>query len=92
MSAGELYFIDPPAGTGLDVMALTGPLPDSEQWAEIVGPALAPYTVDWDPWQMVDVLTDEQLQKMQAATAAGTQQVDTAPPGQQQGGSERKPS
>jgi hypothetical protein len=39
----------------MDVMAVTGPLPDRDAWAEAVGPALAPYTVDWEPWEVVDV-------------------------------------
>lgn len=34
---------------------MTGPLPDKDQWAAVVGPVLAPYTVDWEPWTIVDV-------------------------------------
>jgi hypothetical protein len=43
----------------MDVMAVTGPLPDRAAWAAAVGPALAPYTVDWEPWEVVDVSPEE---------------------------------
>jgi hypothetical protein len=36
-------------------MAITGPLPDKKEWAEVVGPVLAPYTVDWERWEVVEM-------------------------------------
>ncbi|GBF88495.1 hypothetical protein Rsub_01208 [Raphidocelis subcapitata] len=52
---GEVSFIDPPVGSQLDVLALTGPLPDRREWAQAVGPVLAPYTVDWEPWEIQEI-------------------------------------
>lgn len=52
---GEVSFIDPPVGSQMDVLAVTGPLPDRREWARAVGPVLAPYTVDWERWEVQDV-------------------------------------
>jgi len=52
---GEVHYIDPPEGSQLDVVAMTGQLPDKTAWAQSVGPLLAPYTVDWERWEFVEV-------------------------------------
>ncbi|KAI8464383.1 MAG: hypothetical protein J3K34DRAFT_526227 [Monoraphidium minutum] len=52
---GEVHYIDPPEGSQLDVIALTGPLPTRDDWGAAVGPLLAPYTVDWERWERVEL-------------------------------------
>jgi hypothetical protein len=59
--AGQLSYWDPPDGSGLSVMALTGPCPtieDKSTWAELVGPNLADFTMEWEKWRPAVGLAD----------------------------------